>query len=289
MDIGLFNIRENMKKTILFLTILVIQACSVSVKESNFIVNDNKKTILTPAQLTEINEMKAGIQTSVLTINHPDGIKTKGFWIKQSKSTSVIIYFGGNSMRINDVYKEMLPELLSLNTDIVWLDHRGLGGSEGKANLNNLMQDGLDTYKYVTQNTNNKVIVYGLSLGSFIAGNIAKNNNSVAGLILEASSTNVSEWVDKAVPWYIKPLSTINIEEKLKSVGNDDVVKNYKGPLFILVGEDDKVTPVELNQALFTASISLNKQIFIAKERKHGNAITSPEGKRKLLTFIRQL
>ena len=68
-----------------------------------------------------------------------------------------------------------MPELLSLNTDIVWLDHRGTGSSEGIPNMKNLFSDGLETFDYVKANSDKKIIIHGMSLGSFIAGNIATN------------------------------------------------------------------------------------------------------------------
>lgn len=267
------------------LLILFTQSCAVSIKESSFILHDEKVSSLNKEQLLAIDQMKSGVSTSHLTITHQDNVNTHGLWIKQKDSTAIIIYFSGNSMRINETYQKILPELLTLNSDIVWLDHRGLGVSEGEATLENLLQDGLDTFEYVASKSDKKIILHGLSLGSFVAGNIAINKEASA-LILEASATNASDWVDEIMPWYAKMFTRISIDEKFNIAGNENVVQQYKKPLFILVGENDEVTPVILNQKLFDLSISQNKEFFIAKNARHGNALLNKDAKAALKSFI---
>jgi alpha/beta superfamily hydrolase len=288
--IELLKDQEGSKMQKLFITILLLclQGCAVIIKESNIILHDDKLVALTQLQLEEINGFQPGIKAQALSLKRSDGTRASGLWIKQSGATNVVIYFSGNSMRINQVYDKLLPELLSLGTDLIWLDHRGVGGSEGKANLKNLLQDGLHTYNYVAANSNQEIIIHGLSLGSFIAGHIAVNR-PVAALILEGSVTNAKDWVDQNMPWYSKPFISVTMDDNIAKAGNESVVKTYSGPLFILVGENDKTTPAALNQRLYDLSISKNKQIYIAKDRRHGNAITSPEAKSQLSKFIQAL
>jgi len=276
------------KTLLITLLIILIQSCTVSVKESNFILHDETVTRFNHEQFITINKMKKNIQSFPIIIKHSDDINSQGIWIKQQNSNAVIIYFSGNNMRINDSYEDILPELLSFNTDIVWLDHRGLGASAGKATLENLSQDGLDTYDYVKSKTDKKIILHGLSLGSFIAGNTAMNRPTSA-LILEASATTAADWVDELVPWYAKIFTRVSIDEKFNIAGNENVVKSYHNPLFILVGENDEVTPVSLNQKLYDLSISNDKHIFIAKDSAHGNAIKNAAAKSALKDFISTL
>ena len=270
------------------LLIIFIQSCAVSVKESNFILHDETVTAFDTEQFITINKIKKNIRALPVTIKHADGINSQGLWIKQQNSDAVIIYFSGNNMRINDSYEDILPELLSFNTDIVWLDHRGLGASEGKATLENLSQDGLDIFDYVKSKTDKKIILHGLSLGSFIAGNTAMNR-PITALILEGSATTAADWVDELVPWYAKIFTRISIDEKFNIAGNENVVKSYHKPLFILVGENDEVTPVSLNQKLYDLSVSSDKHIFIAEGSAHGNAIKNTAAKSAIKSFISTL
>ena len=63
-------------------------------------------------------------------------------------------------------------------------------------------------------------------------------------------------------------------------------MQEYSDPLFILIGENDEVTPVELSKKLHELSASKNKAIYIAKGFKHGNALKSDEAKALLRKFI---
>jgi len=248
-------------------------------------MKDEQQSLLNEKDLLEISLLKKGLTVESLTLSRTDNKKAKGLWIKQANSTAVVVYFSGNSMRIKEDYPKILPHLLSLNADIVWLDHRGIGSSEGTPTMENLYLDGIETYSYVSENTDKKIILYGLSLGSFIAGNVT-NHKNISGLILEASATNTNDWIDGLVPWYVKAISSINIEEQLKNAGNEKVVQEYANPLFILVGENDQITPAELSQKLHKLSISKEKMIYVAKGLKHGNALKSNEAKTLLREFI---
>ena len=171
-------------KLILTLTLICLtQSCSIKVSEKNIILVDEQLLLLNEEDLLKIANIKPNLAIQPLTLTRADGNKAKGLWIKQPDSNAVIIYFSGNSMRIKESYETFLPHLLALNTDVVWLDHRGIGSSEGSPTMENLLSDGIATYNYVLENTDKKVILHGLSLGSFIAGKIAQHEN-VAGLIL---------------------------------------------------------------------------------------------------------
>lgn len=267
---------------------IILQSCTVIVTEKNIIMHDDMLSILSQADIANIKNMKNSIDVSKLSLKRSDGTTAKGLWIRQQHSNAVIIYFSGNAVRISKDYSKLLPELLSLNTDIVWLDHRGTGSSEGIPNMKNLFSDGLETFDYVKANSDKKIIIHGMSLGSFIAGNIA-TNKKINALIIEGSATTTNDWIDELIPWYAKLVSSITIDDNIKSAGNEQVVKQYSGPLFILVGEEDKVTPANLNQKLYDLSVSENKHIFIAKQLQHGNAITSSAAKKAIRQFIKSL
>lgn len=266
---------------------LLAQACTFAVKESMFIMHDEQAQPLDEAVLTEIRGMRKGLQVERLSLTRPDGAVAHGLWLHQPGAEHVLIYFGGNAMRIAGSYR-VLRHLLALGTDVVWLDHRGLGASTGEADLASLLRDGLHTYDYVAARTDRPVVLHGLSLGSFIAGHVAVNRPA-AGLILEASATNAADWARMLTPWYAKPFVTLDIEPKLQGAGNASVVQRYPGPLFILVGEDDETTPVALNRALYEQAVSAEKHFFVAENRGHGGALAAGEAKRRLRDFIRSL
>lgn len=271
---------------VLFLALLM-QACTFAVKESMFVRQDETVQPLNESVLAEIRGMREGLEVERISVTRPDGTVAHGLWLHQPGAEKVLLYFGGNAMRIADSYR-VLPHLLALETDVVWLDHRGMGASSGEADLASLLRDGLHSFDYVAARTGRPVVLHGLSLGSFIAGHVAIRRPA-AGLILEASATNATDWASMLTPWYAKPFVTLDIDPKLQNAGNEGIVQQYRGPLFILVGEDDETTPVELNRGLYEQAVSTDRQFFVAENKGHGGALVNEEAKRRLRAFIRDL
>ncbi len=44
---------------------------------------------------------------------------------------------------------------------------------------------------------------HGQSLGSFVAAYVAQQRPAARGLILESTTTNVREWSNAMLPWYV--------------------------------------------------------------------------------------
>ena len=277
-----------LNKITIVLLALLLQACAISVGERNIIMQDEQVVTLSPADINTIKQLKSGLEVTHLKLKRSDGATADGVWIEQAGSKAVIIYFSGNAMRIKEDYNSLLPELLKLKTDVVWLDHRGTGGSDGEPSVDTLFQDGLETYDYVTSRTAKKIIPHGMSLGSFVAGSIA-TEKSVDGLILEGSATNTDDWLDSSLPWYLKVFANVSIEGQLKTAGNSKVVQQYSGPIFIIIGENDKVTPVNLSEKLYQQSISTDKHILVVKGRRHGDVLRDDGAKAALRGFIERL
>ncbi|MCJ8269769.1 MAG: alpha/beta hydrolase [Psychrosphaera sp.] len=275
------------KITVVFLALL-LQACAISVGERNIIMQDEQVVTLSPADIDTIKQLKSGLEVTHLRLKRNDGATADGVWIEQAGSKAVIIYFSGNAMRIKEDYNSLLPELLKLKTDVVWLDHRGTGGSDGRPSVDTLFQDGLETYDYVTSRTNKKIVAHGMSLGSFVAGSIA-TEKSVDALILEGSATNTDDWLDSSLPWYMKVFANVSIEGQLKTAGNSKVVQQYNGPIFIIIGENDKVTPPNLSEKLYQQSISPDKHILVVKGRRHGDVLRDEGARVALRGFIERL
>jgi alpha-beta hydrolase superfamily lysophospholipase len=275
-------------KITLVLLALLLQGCAISVGERNIIMQDEQVVVLSPADINTMKQLKSGLEVTHLKLKRNDGATADGVWIKQAGSKAVIIYFSGNAMRIKEDYASLLPELLKLKTDVVWLDHRGTGGSNGEPSVDNLFKDGLETYDYVTSRTDKKIVLHGMSLGSFVAGSIA-SNKPIDGLILEGSATNTDDWIDASMPWYVKMVTNVSIEGQLKTAGNSKVVQQYSGPIFIIIGEDDKVTPANLSEKLYQQSISTDKHILIVKGRRHGDVLRDDGAKAALRGFIEGL
>lgn len=212
-------------------------------------------------------------QFSRIQVVHSDTLATRGISLTKNSNVGSLIYYGGNLFLIERHAPFLLPELLKLNLDIYWFDHRGRGASEGDGSVYRMQQDVLDQFDLVARLSKEKpIVVHGVSLGSFMAGHIAQHRD-VDALILEASSTNVDDLIDLVTPTYLAPILRISVENSLRSADNLSIVKHTHIPLLVLVGEYDTTTPPPLSKKLYHSSVSRHKKLVIVPEARHGNAI----------------
>ncbi len=87
-----------------------------------------------------------------------------------------------------------------------------------KATIANLIDDSVAQYQFIKHSLKaNHLIVHGFSLGSFVAGQLAKSQQ-VDALVLQGTATNVDDWVDKKTPWYTNPFLTIKVDDVFQTV-----------------------------------------------------------------------
>jgi len=131
-------------------------------------------------------------------IGTPDGSRLSAVLLRQPGARGTILYFGGNGFTIERFGAYVAGALAPLGVDIMIVDHRGYGRSEGTPTQANIEADGVAAFDYLSGTIGvapARIVVHGQSLGSFIAGHVAANRPA-AGVVLESSATTAEEWVD---------------------------------------------------------------------------------------------
>jgi pimeloyl-ACP methyl ester carboxylesterase len=154
----------------------------------------------------------------------------------------LILYFHGKSDH-NDYYWPRTRMLWQAGYPVVAIDFRGFGMSTGTTSEATLYEDARATMKYIQDTLGNpRVIVYGFSLGSMPACELASNSsyNQIIKLILEAPIGKVETIVENGsyldIPGSYLTTYSGNNAEKIKSV---------TVPLLWLHGTKDETLPRE--------------------------------------------
>jgi hypothetical protein len=197
---------------------------------------------------------------------------------RQPGARGTVLYFGGNGYTIGRFGAWTASLFAPLGVDLMIVDHRGYGRSEGQPTIEALETDGLAAFDYLAGlpgSSADRIIVHGQSLGSFIAGEVGAARPA-AGVVLESSVTTTEDWVAaaaKGMPVKVK------IDQKLQKRGNLRAVGAIEEPLLLLVGEKDKTTPPALSQALYTASplAEDRKWLAVVPRAGHNDALQRPE------------
>jgi fermentation-respiration switch protein FrsA (DUF1100 family) len=211
----------------------------------------------------------------------PDGVQLAGTLFRRPGAQHTILYFGGNQYRSGVFGAATLRALAPLDANLMIVDHRGYGASQGEPTAQTIETDGVVAYDYLARlpgMTPSAIVVHGQSLGSFVAGYVAANRET-AGVVLESSATTADAWAALQVPSAARAFVRLRLEESLRGRGNLAKMESIAEPLLILVGQQDRTTPPSFSQALYRAS-SLGpemKRLVIVPRAGHSDVLAQSE------------
>jgi len=228
----------------LLLLAALLAACTAEVRESD---------LFRPTPGGALTEA-AGYSVTEHRIPTPDGPRLYAVHLRRPGSRATILYFGGNGYTIGRHGARTAKMFSYLDVDLMIVDHRGYGLSEGVPGLA-AIDDGLTAFDYLRALVGPKgtIVVHGHSLGSFVAGHVAANRVA-QGVVLESSATTAEEWAKARTPGLAKPFVKVRVARNLRGRGNLANMARIEEPLLLLVGEKDRTTPWTLSQSLYEAS-----------------------------------
>jgi len=215
--------------------------------------------------------MPAGATATDLMLPMADGTRLHAVRIVREGAKAEVLYFGGDSFRTELFGATTANGLLAHPVNALMIDYRGYGRSEGKPTIDNLQTDVLAVHDWLREQSPLPIIVHGFSLGSFMAAYVAEQRQPAA-LVLESTATNVRDWAKAQTPIGVR----VVIPPRMLKEDNLARVKAYRGPLLIVAGEADKVTPVAMSRTLLAASPSPYKELVVVPKATHGNAFLWP-------------
>ncbi len=156
-----------------------------------------------------------------------------------------ILYLHGNAGSLeNRIHK--INHFEDININFLLLSWRGFSGNKGQPTEQGLYIDAKAAIKWLKEKgiENQNIIIYGESLGTGIATEIAQNKN-YAGVILESPFTSMIEAGSSKYP--IFPIKLL-LKDKYES---NKKIKNIKSPILIMHGEQDRIVPFRMGKKLY--------------------------------------
>lgn len=219
-------------------------------------------------------------------LERADGTHVYGISLVGSAEAPDLLYLGGNHQSVDRAIEHVAENFLAVGrVNIHFFDRRGQGRSTGTGGVDHGMKDAMAIFDYVRERVDGPLIVHGLSLGGFEAAAVAAER-PVDALVLEATATNVDEFVSTAIPWYAKPFVTVNVADELRTADNREPIADYQGPLLLLAGEDDTQTAPEMMESLYNVSPSDEKRFVVVPDAHHGNAMRKTMAREAYTSFL---
>jgi pimeloyl-ACP methyl ester carboxylesterase len=267
------------------LAAFALSGCTtLTIEERNFLRPD--KAGVPAAPRSDLQAAVPGLRLSEMTIPTVDGATLRGVIARQPAATATVLYFGGNAFHLDPDGAQLLPLIAACGVNVAVFDYRGYGRSSGVPTVANMADDAVLAFDQVSAQLPGRVIVHGMSLGSFMAAHVAAQRPQTAGLVLEATATNAADWADANVPWYARAFMRLEVAESLRGVDNVAAAAAYRGDALVLAGSRDRVTPPALGQRVYAAMAPQRRRWILLDGVGHSTMFNRAEVRPAYCAFV---
>ena len=189
---------------------------------------------------------KLEVEVEKVKIVTSDNINLLGWFHKKDLNKfKTIVYFHGNAGTLeNRVHK--LNHFKDMDVNFLIIAWRGFSGNKGKPSEKGFYIDANSAIVWLKKLglVEKDIILYGESLGTGVATEIAQSNN-YAGLVLETPFTSMIEAAKNFYPYI--PVSLL-IKDKYD---NQKKIKNINTPVLVMHGEVDQIVPFWMGKKIY--------------------------------------
>ena len=195
-----------------------------------------------------------GLPVEDVWLTTEDGVKIHAWWIAAPPDAGparvTILAFHGNAANLPN-RADIYALFRSLPANVLAVEYRGYGKSEGAPSEAGIYADARAAYTYLTKQRGiapSQIIVYGASLGSAVAADLAAQQE-VGAVLLEAPFPSVAA-LARSVYWFLPGLGTM-ARTKLDT---ESKVARIRAPLLVIHCNRDPVIAMRFGRAVFDAA-----------------------------------
>jgi pimeloyl-ACP methyl ester carboxylesterase len=206
---------------------------------------------------------------SEIALETDDGDELFSWYAKAADGNPTILFFHGNGGSVpgrHGRFRQWMAEGFGL----FMLGYPGYGGSGGSPSEDSFREASQLAYDYLKAQgvSANEIVVYGQSIGTGVAVQLASQNPAKA-LVLEAPMESALSVAKKHYPYL--PVGLL-LKDKFLSV---DLIDKINMPLLIVHGDTDYIIGIENGQKLY-ASAAEPKAFFRVNGAGHNNLSQYP-------------
>ncbi|CAG9763377.1 unnamed protein product [Ceutorhynchus assimilis] len=206
------------------------------------------------------------------SINHKcsDGVMIHMYFIHQPKERQrlapTFVFFHGNAGNMGHRLQNCAGFYHNLHCNILLVEYRGYGLSEGSPSEEGLYLDARASLDYLFSRNDvnhSEIVVFGRSLGGAVAIDLATRDNyanKIWCLVLENTFTSIPDMAKVLLGWKILHyLPIIFYKNKYLSCHK---VKLLRTPTLFISGLSDALVPPKMMQDLYERSGCIRKQLY---------------------------
>lgn len=216
-----------------------------------------------PEKLPDYFKYKYPFPFEEVNFEMEDGGKVNGLHFKVPNARGVVFYVKGNSRSVKG-WGKFARDFIGKGYDFFMVDYRGFGKSKGKRSENIIYNDLQQVYKALSKKyPEEKIIVYGRSMGSGFATRIASWNDPKM-LILDSPYYSFLHQIKRYA--FILPIKLL-LRYQIRT---DRFITKVTCPIFIIHGRKDRLIPFKFGEMLHLV-VPQNSALFPIDEGGHNN------------------
>ncbi|MBE9118346.1 alpha/beta hydrolase [Lusitaniella coriacea LEGE 07157] len=213
--------------------------------------------------------------------------KLHGWWIPSKQpQTPVLLYLHHNAGNIGANVSQA-SAFQRLGYSVFLVDYRGFGQSEGNfPNETQVYEDAEIAWEYLTKTRKispQEILIYGHSLGSAIAVNLAVQHPEARGLITHNALTSLRDMTKRFGVFYLFPIDLM-LRQEFDSLTK---IPSLEIPVLFIHGVRDPQIPAKMSQKLYDAAPE-PKQLLLIPDAGHDNNMKE-EDLQKVGQFLEQM
>lgn len=212
-------------------------------------------------------------QVEDVQLTAADGVRLHGWYctprvgraggaLEPVETRTTLLYLHGNGGNISHRY-DFINELVQLPVNVLIIDYRGYGKSEGRPSEQGLYMDARAAWDYLTAARGvpaTRIVIFGKSLGGAVAIDLATKVQA-CGLIVQSSFTSIADMAGEVLPF----VPRFVIRTKMDSLSK---IADVSCPKLFIHSQADEIIPYRLGRRLFDAA-SAPKQFYEVKGAPH--------------------
>ncbi len=224
----------------------------------------------------------------------PDGpVLSAWFLPAKQAAKGTILFLHGNAQNIS-THLASVYWLPKEGYNVLLLDYRGYGGSEGQPSVAGAQEDIDSALRYLHTRADvdpRRIVVLGQSLGAALTLQYLAHSayrTQLRGAVIDSAFTSYRDMAREFLrrSWWTWPLSwplslTVSDEERPL----DAVPRIAPLPLLFIHGDRDEVVPVAHARQLHAAA-GEPKTLWVIEGARHIHALESPEVRQRLLKWL---
>jgi len=180
-----------------------------------------------------------------------------------------VVHFHGNGEAVADYVPDMVDELAKLGLNSLFVEYRQYGRSTGQAQLVAMLGDGEAALAAAGVPPTN-AIVFGRSIGSLYAIELANRHPEIAGLIIESGIADPAERFLTYADLASTGLDEGEVRAEVKRHFNHkQKLSGYAGPLLIMHTENDGLIDISHAERNYKWAASTQKRLLRFPQGNH--------------------